>query len=60
MLPLGTTMLLGATLLSGGGGQYVRNPPPMAADTLTNIQLFAFGGVGFAFKISLEKEPSGP
>lgn len=50
-MPLGTATLLGATLLIGGG-QYVQNPPPLAAEKLTSIQLFAFGGVGFAPKIS--------
>ncbi|HEX2919425.1 MAG TPA: hypothetical protein VHN81_12970 [Edaphobacter sp.] len=51
-MPLATVAILSAVLLVSGGGQYVRNPPPIAADNLTKINLFAFGGVGFASRIS--------
>lgn len=46
-MTLGTT-LLALTLLLGSSGQYVRSLPPIAAERLTTIELFAFGGIGFA------------
>lgn len=36
----------------GSSAQYVRELPPMAGEQLTTIQLFAFGGIGFAARTS--------
>ncbi|MEG9438785.1 hypothetical protein JAO29_21795 [Edaphobacter sp. HDX4] len=52
MVPLAITAVLAVIVSVGSSGQYVRDPPPLAADTLTSVQLFAFGGVGFAPRIS--------
>ncbi|HEY2040346.1 MAG TPA: hypothetical protein VGG95_11810 [Edaphobacter sp.] len=49
-VPLGITFLATALLL--GSAQSVREMPPLAAERLTNIQLFALGGIGFAGKTS--------
>lgn len=51
MMVLGET-LLAVSLIFGSGAHYVRELPPVATERLTTIELFAFGGVGFAGKTS--------
>jgi len=46
-------IFLAVSFILGSGGQYARElPPPAAAERLTTIELFAFGGIGFAGKTS--------
>jgi hypothetical protein len=56
MMLLGKT-LLAVSLILGSGGQYARELPPLAAERLTTIELFAFGGIGFAGKTSEGEMP---
>jgi len=45
-------VLLAISLIFGSGGQLARVQPPPAVERLTTIELFAFGGIGFAGKTS--------
>jgi hypothetical protein len=51
MVVLGNA-LLAVSLILGSGVQHARDIMPVATERLTTINLFAFGGVGFAGKTS--------
>jgi hypothetical protein len=51
MMVLGET-LLAVSLILGSSQPHAGELPPMAVERLTAIELFAFGGIGFAGKTS--------